>query len=902
MTRSVNTIRAKVRHPHSAHLLRPLAVASLLSLGASGAAWAAGECRVTPTGAGLADGSNWANAATLKGALALPGCSELWLKQGTYIPVSAQEWTDAGAGPSPAAAQKALRSTFFAVPRPLKLYGGFAGTETVLGNRASVDATLTILSGEIGKTTAVPTRFFLPGDTQANYDFAGTPQDNSFRIMVIGQDAAGIPTPGAFTTSTMVIDGVTFEGSHGDSIKEGALTCFAVNQQCGLTLNNAVIRNNTAQGASAGLQLNYNDGTTGVTDVLVTKSLFTDNWVRSGGYGGAIGPTQEATATTEPVKLVVQDSTFKGNYAYYGGGAIGMTAQHGALTIERSEFIQNQAAKAGAGAVHVECRLVTQNVPCNTEIKSSYFAENSSLAGARGGAVHFSAGTHTVTDSTFFKNSAPRAGFSMFPAGAITAGTNYSYDNQLNSHLKVLNSTFDGNFSERGAGAILLLMNRGDTVELNHSTFANNENLVEPRQTTSVGGGLIQIYSNLDYGQTATIEINNSIAWDNKPTDRPLITLSPGETGNYPAMAQLTIDNSVLPVTCNRLAAPVNLYPLGPIDYWFGDLDPNYSDPAEDPRTGIVTCPTMVNGDPKLQPLAVNPKTALASGAQRSLLKAGVLDKPLPTMLLGNGSSAFNTAVASAATTDQRGVARPQGAAPDMGAVEMRYAALDVAVTGNGQVTATGAAPASGTINSCDASANVATCAANYYVESAPSVQVALTATPAAGYSLVSWSGACASAGNATTANVTVAQATSCQASFAPTATAVLQASATAGLGGTVSPATQNAVAGDKVSFVLTPDTGYEVVTTAVGGSCAAGSWSGNTYTTGAVTQTCDVSFTFKKSGSTNPDGPGTGPGRSIPEPVPAIAPVGVVLLSGLVGLAGLLQRRRRQRIGSEVK
>ena len=901
MTRSVNTIRAKVRHPRSAQLLRPLAVASLLSLGASGAAWAAGECRVTPTGAGLADGSNWANAATLKGALALPGCSELWLKQGTYTPVSAQEWTDAGAGSSITAAQKALQGTFFAVPRPLKLYGGFAGTETVLGNRASVDATLTILSGEIGKTTAMPTRFFPPGDTQAQFDFAGTPEDNSFRIMVIGQDTAGNPTPGAFTSGTMVIDGVTFERSHSKYFTEGALTCFAVNQQCGLTLNNAVIRNNTAEGGSAGLQLNYNDGTTGVTDVLVTKSLFIDNWVRSGGYGGAIGPTQEATATTEPVKLVVQDSTFKGNYAYYGGGAIGMTAQHGALTIERSEFIQNQAAKAGAGAVHVECRLVTLHVPCNTEIKSSDFTENSSLAGARGGAVHFSAGTHTVTDSTFFQNSAPRAGFSKFPAGAISAGDGYA--NQLKSQLKVLNSTFDGNFSEKGAGAILLLMSPGDTVELNHNTFANNENRVGPGQSLSMGGGFMQIRSDFGNPGEASIEINNSIVWNNQPADRPLISMFAGDAMRAGAMATLSVNNSVLPVTCNRLAARVNRHSPGTSEFWFGDRDSeNYPDPADDLNASIVTCPTMVNGDPKLQARAVNPKTALASGAQRSLLKAGALDTPLPTMLLGNGSSAFNTAVVSAATTDQRGVARPQGAAPDMGAVEMRYAALDVAVTGNGQVTATGAAPASGIINSCDASANAATCAANYYVESAPSVQVALTATPAAGYSLVSWSGACASAGSATTANVTVAQATSCQASFAPTATAVLQASATAGLGGTVSPATQNAVAGDKVSFVLTPDTGYEVVTTTVGGSCPAGSWSGNTYTTGAVSQTCDVSFSFKKSGSTNPDGPGTGPGRAIPEPVPAIAPVGVVLLSGLVGLAGLLQRRRRQRIGNEMK
>ena len=43
------------------------------------------------------------------------------------------------------------------------------------------------------------------------------------------------------------------------------------------------------------------------------------------------------------------------------------------------------------------------------------------------------------------------------------------------------------------------------------------------------------------------------------------------------------------------------------------------------------------------------------------------------------------------------------------------------------------------------------------------------------------------------------------------------------------------------------------------------------------------------------PDGPGMDPGHSTPEPVPAITRISVVL-RGLLGLAGLLQRRRRQR------
>lgn len=47
---------------------------------------------------------------------------------------------------------------------------------------------------------------------------------------------------------------------------------------------------------------------------------------------------------------------------------------------------------------------------------------------------------------------------------------------------------------------------------------------------------------------------------------------------------------------------------------------------------------------------------------------------------------------------------------------------------------------------------------------------------------------------------------------------------------------------GSTQSFTLSANTGYNVSST-VGGTCAAGSWSGSTYTTGVVTGSCSVSF-----------------------------------------------------------
>jgi hypothetical protein len=52
----------------------------------------------------------------------------------------------------------------------------------------------------------------------------------------------------------------------------------------------------------------------------------------------------------------------------------------------------------------------------------------------------------------------------------------------------------------------------------------------------------------------------------------------------------------------------------------------------------------------------------------------------------------------------------------------------------------------------------------------------------------------------------------------------------------------QTVVAGSAQTFTATSSTGYGLSST-VGGSCPAGSWSGNIYTTGAITANCSVSF-----------------------------------------------------------
>lgn len=95
---------------------------------------------------------------------------------------------------------------------------------------------------------------------------------------------------------------------------------------------------------------------------------------------------------------------------------------------------------------------------------------------------------------------------------------------------------------------------------------------------------------------------------------------------------------------------------------------------------------------------------------------------------------------------DQRGLARPQGAHCDLGAVEAHLASLNVALTGGGSVSATSPAAQYGSIASCT-SAGGSACSATYAGE--PAV-VTLQASAPAGQ-VVTWGGACRSASSTAT-------------------------------------------------------------------------------------------------------------------------------------------------------
>src|SRR5208337_418848 len=64
---------------------------------------------------------------------------------------------------------------------------------------------------------------------------------------------------------------------------------------------------------------------------------------------------------------------------------------------------------------------------------------------------------------------------------------------------------------------------------------------------------------------------------------------------------------------------------------------------------------------------------------------------------------------------------------------------------------------------------------------------------------------------------------------------------------GTISPSSQSIYSGNTATLTVTPTTGY---TATMSGSCPAGTLTGTSYVTGAITAGCTVTATFANSGT----------------------------------------------------
>jgi hypothetical protein len=115
--------------------------------------------------------------------------------------------------------------------------------------------------------------------------------------------------------------------------------------------------------------------------------------------------------------------------------------------------------------------------------------------------------------------------------------------------------------------------------------------------------------------------------------------------------------------------------------------------------------------------------------------------------------------------------------------------------------------------------------------------------TPAAGSIFNKWIGQSEPLENINNATTTVYMPSN---DMAVQATYNNLVTATANAGGTVSPASQSVANGNTTQFTATPIVSYCNRLDTVNGNCPAGTWSGNTYTTGIITTGCLVTFNFE--------------------------------------------------------
>lgn len=141
---------------------------------------------VTQTGNGSKDGSSWNNASDdIQAMINISEvCDEVWVAQGIYLPShSANGWTDST--PTGVNVNPKDQNNAFVMKNGVKVYGGFTGNETSLGQRSWIK-NQTILSGDFNNDDA--------GSDSKN----GSHAENAHHVVIAANVKAGTELNGFF--------------------------------------------------------------------------------------------------------------------------------------------------------------------------------------------------------------------------------------------------------------------------------------------------------------------------------------------------------------------------------------------------------------------------------------------------------------------------------------------------------------------------------------------------------------------------------------------------------------------------------------------------------------------------------------------------------------------------------
>lgn len=373
--------------------------------------------------------------------------------------------------------------------------------------------------------------------------------------------------------------------------------------------------------------------------LTVVNCKFNNNVsVNSGKYsgGGGIYIKSESSAT-------VQKSTFTGNQAGNGGAIHNLLSN---LTVTDSTFTTNKSVVSGPNAGGGGAIYVDGANGDNGKIVLSRNRFTSNTAVFQGGAILiqlYNRNTASIQNSTLSSNSVTGTGNQgfgggVFIVGGVLSGLTGFTGGSNNGQLTVTGTTFYGNTASNQGGALYDYL---ATVNITNSTITGNK-AVSADGKSGLGGGIMRTVGKINitnttiaynyagfqgggiFGTSGDITLRNTIVANNKANN--------GGNG-WNIKNNCGSGNTSLLMTNggNNLEYPQR----------------NLSDPTDKNCVSGITV-----ADPKLG----------------SLGNYGGSTQTIPLL---SGSAAINAGNnTTCPSTDQRGVARPQGGTCDIGAFE----------------------------------------------------------------------------------------------------------------------------------------------------------------------------------------------------------------------------------------
>ena len=379
-----------------------------------------GTIYVKYNASGLNTGASWTDAYTsLQSALANAASGdEIWVAAGTYNPSSYYDRANTDA-----------RNKHFRLINGVKLYGGFAGTESAVSQRVA-NTNETILSGD------------LSGDDTYSTVPPGNITDNCYHIIY--------DPNGTTVTTSVTIDGFTFKGGNaslntGADYMGGAIYSYAGT----FNISNCTFTYNTARRIGGALCLM--EGFTGTisNSTLSYNCVSTPSSNTSEG-GGAI--------YSSPSAFTVSQCTFSNNKVVGATGSAGAWFMNGNTypSVKNCTFTGNSGGFSG-GAVRTDIYAKPALINCLVTGNSAQYA----------GGFSINSGGSTITNCSIALNSATGN-----DGGAFYIGGNVTFNNSI-----IWGNTATGNGKQ--------LQISSGTVTMNYSCYSNSAGDISSSVTAS---------------------------------------------------------------------------------------------------------------------------------------------------------------------------------------------------------------------------------------------------------------------------------------------------------------------------------------------------------------------------------------------------------------------------------